>query len=508
MTFDLRFYLSLLARRMPVMLALLLICSAVGIVTALSLPPVYTTTARLLVEDPQVDVSSLASGDAAEQLQVIEQRLLTRANLIDIAQKYRVFEEIEDMTPDAIVQNMMRQTRILRTSGRSQATLMTVSFSAETGVTAANVLNEYLSIIQEDASSSREEKVDNTLSFFEQEVERLGADLDQQSIMIVDFKNANSNALPDDLEFRLGRQAFLQERISRLERDRISIARQREDLVSIFESTGRLDNQAISQMSPQELQLAELQAELDRARAIYSESNPKVTLLVTRIEQLERSASAVSGTDTGDDPEVGNPVLQASLSELTNRLEEAEAELFDAAAELDALTASIAATSSNGIALASLERDYSNIQNRYNAAVNSLDQARIDERIEVTARGQRITVIEGASVPQDPAGPNRLRIAAAGIGMGLAIAGGFFFILEVLNRKIRRPAEIESQFNITPIATIPYMESRRERTTRRFILLTAVAAVLIGVPAILWYVDSNIIPLELIVNRIASKAGL
>ena len=49
MNFDLRFYLSLIVRRMPVMLALILVCSAIGVVTALNLPPIYTTTARLLV---------------------------------------------------------------------------------------------------------------------------------------------------------------------------------------------------------------------------------------------------------------------------------------------------------------------------------------------------------------------------------------------------------------------------------------------------------------------------
>jgi len=510
MNFDLRFYLSLMVRRMPVMLAFLLICSALGVVTAINLPPVYQTTARLLVEDPQISVGGIDGVDAAEQLQVIEQRLLTRANLIDIAQKFKVFKEIDQMSPDAIVEGMVQQTRIRRTSGRNQATLMTVSFSAENGVVAANVLNEYLSLIQEDASSSREEKVDNTLSFFEQEVERLSADLDQQSIRIVDFKNENADALPDDVEFRLGRQSFLQERLSRLERDRASTIRQREDLVSIFETTGRLSAPSTAQMTPQELQLSELQLELDRALGIYSESNPKVTLLRSRIEQLERSTigSTSEGSALVGDGTPENVMLEASLAELSSRLLGQEEEINDTLEELSKLAASIAATSSNGIALSALERDYANIQNRYNAAVNSLDQARIDERIELTARGQRITVIEGASVPQDPSGPNRPRIAAAGIGAGLGLAGGFFFLMEFLNRKIRRPAEIKSHFNITPIATIPYMESRQEKMVRRAFLLIAVLAVLIGVPIALWYVDTNVIPLELIADRVIEKAGL
>jgi len=507
MMFDLRFYMSLLMRRLPVMLALILICSAIGIVTALNLPPVYQTTARLLVEDAQINLGNGETVDAAEQLQVIEQRLMTRANMIDIARKFRVFEDIEEMTPDLIVQEMVAQTRIRRTSGRGQATLMTVSFSAVSGVIAANVLNEYLSLIQEEASATREEKVDNTLSFFEQEVERLGADLDQQSARIVEFKNQNANALPDDLEFRLGRQTFLQERLSRLERERASTVRQREDLIEIFSATGRTTVLPQVQLTPQQAQLVELELELNRALAIYSETNPKVTLLRSRIEQLERAQSGqISTGEDGSEPlDPQNAMLEASLAELSSRLLEQDDEISTTIEELAALAESIAATSSNGIALTTLERDFTNIQNRYNAAVNSLDQARVDERIELSSRGQRVTVIEGASVPQDPTGPNRPRIAIAGIASGLGLAGLFFFLLEMLNRKVRRPAEIEAHFNITPIAAIPYMESRREKMIRRSLLVTAVAAVLIAVPIGLWYVDTNIIPLELIAEQIIER---
>jgi len=461
MMFDLRFYMSLLMRRLPVMLALILICSAIGIVTALNLPPVYQTTARLLVEDAQINLGNGETVDAAEQLQVIEQRLMTRANMIDIARKFRVFEDIEEMTPDLIVQ----------------------------------------------ASATREEKVDNTLSFFEQEVERLGADLDQQSARIVEFKNQNANALPDDLEFRLGRQTFLQERLSRLERERASTVRQREDLIEIFSATGRTTVLPQVQLTPQQAQLVELELELNRALAIYSETNPKVTLLRSRIEQLERAQSGqISTGEDGSEPlDPQNAMLEASLAELSSRLLEQDDEISTTIEELAALAESIAATSSNGIALTTLERDFTNIQNRYNAAVNSLDQARVDERIELSSRGQRVTVIEGASVPQDPTGPNRPRIAIAGIASGLGLAGLFFFLLEMLNRKVRRPAEIEAHFNITPIAAIPYMESRREKMIRRSLLVTAVAAVLIAVPIGLWYVDTNIIPLELIAEQIIER---
>ena len=111
-------------------------------------------------------------------------------------------------------------------------------------------------------------------------------------------------------------------------------------------------------------------------------------------------------------------------------------------------------------------------------------------------------------MPQDPSGPNRIRIATIGVGAGLALAAGFFVLLEITNRTIRRPEEIEAKFNVTPIASIPYMESKRQRRMRMALLAGALLVVLIGVPLILWYIDTYYLPLDVIVARITNRLGL
>ncbi len=511
MNFNFKFYWSLFLRRLPVMMALLLICSTLGVVTALKLPPTYSASARLLVEAPQIPndmVASTVRVDAAEQLQVIEQRLLTRANLIDIANKFRVFSNLSEMTPDDVAAAMKQNTRIRRTSGRNEATLMTLKFEASRARVAADVINEYVTLILEANNRFRLSRAEDTLNFFEQEVGRIGTELDQQSARIVEFKNANANALPDDLNYRLDRQTLLQERLGRLERDRVSVLKQRSEIVAIFQATGRVQPEEETQMSPQERKLAALKLELEQALAIYSETNPNVRLLQGRIDQLEESIRAGQvATGPATDDSAPASLLDVTLAEIDTRLEDIDREIAETTEELRTLAQSIAATSGNAIALNSLERDYDNIQRQYDEAVRNLNDARMGERIEVTSQGQRITIIEGASVPQEPSGPNRPVIAATGIAAGLGLAAGFFVLLEILNRTIRRPSELQSRFDIVPIATIPYMESRRERFARRAVLVTAFLAVLIGVPAGLWYIDTTYMPLELLADKIIAKLG-
>ena len=243
MNLDLQFYWGLFLRRLPVMMALFLICALSALVSALKLPPTYSTSAQLLVEEARIPDSMIRVEDqidAREQLQIIEQRLTTRVNLLDIARKFDVFENIRTMTPDTIVEQMRSQTDIERTGGREQATLMTVSFEARSAQIAANVVNEYVTLILQESTDFRMSRAESTLAFFEQEVNRLGVDLDVQSAQIVSFKNANTSALPSDLTYRQNRQTLLQERQARLEREIAALETQRRDIVRIFETTGRV----------------------------------------------------------------------------------------------------------------------------------------------------------------------------------------------------------------------------------------------------------------------------
>lgn len=516
---DLNFYLTLFLRRLPVMMIFILVATGLAVITAMKMPETYSTSARLLVEAPQIPermVASTVQTDAAEQLDVLQQRLMTRANLIDIANRFQVFEDLREMDPDRVVEAMREATGIRRTTGRDQATLLTLSFEARSPQIAADVVNQYVTLILEESSSSRIRQAERTLQFFEQEVQRLGDELDRQSAVIAAFRSENAEALPEDQSYRLNRQALLQERISRLERDIAGAEAQRREIVRVFESTGQVRPGGTPQAArtPEEEQLIVTRAELEHARTIYSETSPRVTRLRTLVERLEAVVAAqttarLPGAAEGEQVVTAEQALfNATLAEIDTRLQMTKEELVTTGAELEQLQQAIARSSSNGIQLAALQRDYENLQARYTGAVNNLNQARMSERIETTAQGQRISVIENANVPSQPSGPNRTKIILMGLGAGLGLAGAWFVLLEMLNRSVRRPSELVSRFKVTPLAVIPYMESRGEKLRRRIGLIAATATVMIAVPLGLWYVDTYYLPLDLLVQKGLSRLGL
>lgn len=521
MTLDLGFYWALLLRRLPVMILFFLLFSGMGLVAALKLPDVYSTSARLLVEEPLIPdnmVSSTVRISAVEQLEIIEQRLLTRANLIDIANRFDVFEDIRDMEPDTVLTAMQNATTIRRTrntrGGGDGATLMAISFKSHSPQIAASVVNEYVTLVLDENARFRASRAENTLEFFEQEVDRLNNDLDSQSTAIALFKAENANALPQDQAYRLGRQTLLQERLGQLEQELKTLEQKRENLVEAFEARKGLAPQpVVGPRSAFSQQLMVSKAELEHLRDNYADDNPRIIRLKNRIDRLEAIVEAenTAVSPAGETEEEISPdqvLLEVSLSEIDSEAASLRAAIENTSAELDKLQQNISRSASNALQLAELEREYDIIQTRYSSAVSNLNTARMSERLEATAQGQRITVIENASVPRVPSGPDRTLIAALAIFGGLALAVGYFFLLEVLNRVVRRPAELAERFDTEPIATIPYMESRRERMLRRTGMITATLAALIAVPVGLWYVDTYYLPLEIIVQRGLEQLGL
>lgn len=543
MNIDLRFYLQRFWRRFPWFLIVAVLVSAVGLSLAVVLPPVYKAEAQLLVEDPTIPTDLAASTvntGAPEALQIIQQRLLTRANLLDMAQRLDVYAGKVLMSPDKIVEDMRRRTTIELPAQKATANFVTVSFAAPNGTLSARVTNDFVTQILQENVALRTATATQTLDFFQQEVDRLGTLLGQQGAKIMQYKLDHKDALPDSLDFRRSRQAAQEERLLQLDREIAGLKDRRARLVEIYQTTGSVAPSTAPQ-NPTEAQLLQLKDQLTSALALYSPQHPTVVALKARIAALEASLApqapvapgaspdqpavpppadaAPAGSGTADAAPV-DPATAAAPTDVpteastTFKLQIADIDsqiAFDQdqkgliEEELVALKASIDATPGNAIDLDALQRDYDNTQTQYNTAVARLAAAQTGDRIEALSKGQRITVIDQAVVPDQPASPNRKLIAIGSVLGGLALGLGLVVLLEVLNRAVHRPADLVSQLGIQAFAAVPYIYTPGEVLRRRVTISLVVLAVVLGVPAGLYAVDRYYLPLDLLVGRVLDK---
>jgi len=512
---ELQYYFSIFLRRLHYFLIISVVIAAVSVITAFTLPPAYESQTRLLLEGPQIP-SELASSTVmmgpSEQLEIIEQRLMTRANLLGVARDLDVFADVDQMSADVIVEAMRARTVIQTAGGRNPTPIMNITFEARSPQAAAAVLNEYLTLIQRQNADFRSSRAGNTLEFFQREVDRLSQDLDSQSAQILKFKTDNSRALPESTQYRLDQQTKLQEQMRQIDRDTAMLRNQGERLVQIFERTGQLEGNSEVSLSPDEQRLQEMRVQLDEALSVYSPENPRVKILEVRIAQLEervasRAKTAEPVAETSR-PSRGSIALDLELSEIEARVSMLQEQREESAARLEEVTETLDRTPSNTVTLEELTRTYKNIEAQYNEAVDRLARASTGERIESLSQGQRISIIEPPAVPNRPTKPNRVLIAGGGTVFGILAGLGLIVLIEMLNRTARRPEDIVKRIGVRPLASIPYMRSRSEIVGKRLVKVALYLLILLGVPMTVYAVHSYYLPLDLLADRAMNKIGI
>lgn len=503
---DLRFYLSLFWRRVHWFLLFVVIGTGVGVTLAQVWPTTYVARARLLVESEQIPdelAASTVQTETTEQLQIIQQRILTRATLVDMANRLDIYQQRpgqEALTTDGIVADMRRRIEIVTTGGAGprgrgpvQATLMSVSFAAPDAVLASTVANELVTLILREDIEMRTNVARQTLDFFEQEVARLDQELAKRGQVILEFKEENQNSLPDSLDFRRDQRAGLQERLVALGDLETGLIEQRKRAIRVHESVNDTPSDALAREAdiPEKQQLDALRQE----RSGLSSDSGRAKELDAQIEALEIAVARKRPTSPRN-------AFEMQLIEIADQLDLIEEQRVEIENELEVLEQSIMATPSNAITLDTLERDYANVRAQYDQAVSNKARAETGDMIETLSKGERISVIEQAVAPLAPDQPNRPILAAGGVGGGVVVGLAFVFLLEFFNSGIRRPADLTARLGITPIATLPYLPTRREVWRRRFKIMFILGFFVVFVPAFLLGIHFLYTPLDQLIDSV------
>lgn len=491
---DARFYFSILVRRLPYLVAIVSSVLTLALVVASILPPRYRASAKILVEAPQIPVELARSTVpilAAHQLQIIRQQIMTRDDLLALADKLDIYGTERELSKDDIVDNMrsrisFEELGLSSPYGDTGASVASVSFTAADPDLAARVANELVDFILLRQQQQRTGRAANTVKFFDQAVARLGTDLSRAELEILRYKNEHADTLPESLDFRRSQQTSQQQRLIALEREESDLRAKRSTFVESYVLGAQApDGKAAT---PEQLALQELTRALAEQRAIFSENSPNIVVLRGRIASLQATlrATRTSETNSAEDKVARSP-LDQHLAYIDERLRAIVGEKAAIADRIGELAKSISATPESENFLYSLERDRANLQSQYNTAIARRAEAIIGQQIERRSEGSRFSVLERATAPETAEGPNRRRIVLLGALAGTALSVGFIGLLEFFNGAIRRPNELARLLDRQPLATIPYISTvaevrgRIRRTVAAVLAAAAAPAALIAV---------------------------
>ena len=516
--FDPQFLLGALKRRWWLILLPAVIITPLVAGIAYILPATYQSTARILVEAPQIPenlAQSTVRVGIEQRVALIEQRLMTRENLLDLARRFNITRTTGPMSPTETVEFMRGATSIrgVRYTQGGPVSGVNISFTSSSPVLAAQVANEFLELLLQQNVAQRTGRALQTSDYFRQETERLAVELAEREAALTQFKIDNEAALPESLPFRREELARLQQQVFERELQAVALQDQKKQILEALQR-GDLD-QIGREPTPEEVELARLRRALVQQRTTYSDNHPLVRSLTTRIAALEERVAADLTTHSVDEAErrageeeTVQSRVERMLGDLDRRIEQLDARRTEEQARIARLEASIEATPSVELELSQRERELGVLQVQYRDTVLKRAQAETGERLEVTQQAERFEVIERAEIPPMPTSPNRPLIAGAGAVGSLGIGFALALLAELLNRSVRSVADLERSLNLRPIVVIPYIPTQSEIRRRKLLLRAILLTVVIVIPSVLFLLDQYYLPLPLLAQRLVDASGI
>ena len=502
-------YLAMFWRRRVYVAIPLIVVLAIGTLVVFLLPAMYRSDATILIESQQIPetlVRSTITTYADERLQVIQQRVLTTSNVLQIIKKFDLFPDArERLGPTELAETFRKATGVGRQNaeargGRGVTIAFSLSFEHHEAKTAQAVNNELLSLFLAENVRTRTERSKETTEFLRSEANSLQEQITDQEKRLAEFKQQNRDALPE----------LAQVNTQNLERLNGSYREVRAGIEAARGKVGLLESQmAMVSTAGGEPKTGgtvwELEQQLQSLLAKYTEKHPEVIAMRERISEARRTGPPVGAEAVPQNP--------AAL-QLRSQLDAARAELSFLSEQRAAIDREIVQVQSRISRAPQVEQEYNNLlrdldnmRKKYQELRDKELEAKIAQNLEEGQMGERFSVIEPPSFPDEPFAPERgrlmLLVAAAAIGAGLGLA----FLLEMLQPALWGEASVAAVLGSSPLIAVPVISAPSDiatgQTPPRIWVMSAAA---VGAVALMLFtVHFFVTPLDMLWFSIVSR---
>jgi polysaccharide biosynthesis transport protein len=332
-------YWAILARRKAHVAVPFAIVLGVAVALALLLPPTYRSEATFLVQRqavPQEMVATTVQSYVEEQIAQIRQSLLTRQNLLEIADKFGLYGDQVRRDPDRVIATMRESVSVemvdVRTGeggGRGTTTTIAfvVAFHARTPELARDVTAELSERFLAEHQARRDAHASEVSAFLDLEATKLAEEINELERVLAGFKQGERNQLPELMTTNLRMYERTEQdldtardRIRELQ-ERIEVNRAELSLTPPYEA---VMNEAGARILTASQRLSMLTAEYLRASSRYSAQHPDIVRLTREIRVLADQLGTVGRADEMMNELVG---LQEQLRQAKQRYEDAHPEV-------------------------------------------------------------------------------------------------------------------------------------------------------------------------------------
>ena len=509
--FDLEHYLAVIRRRrwyflVPLLLGWLIVW-AVGWV----LPSVYRSGTLILVEQPTVPsqyvVPNIVSDNLQDRLQSITQQILSRTRLMHIIESQNLYSKgSHRLTQDDAIDRMRKDIEIELVHDRDQLTAFNIYYSSHDPHSAQQVTRELTNLFITENLEARQEQSENTTQFLESHLEEARKSLSEQEEKIREFKDQHLGDLPGQLQSNLQILSGLQTQLG-AEQDALNRAKQQSVYLDSVLGQYRAVQRSNKSDDSVSIGLPAVQRELDRLKAKladlsshYTDRHPDVRKVKEQIAKTEtmkqqiiedlKAKAATPATESGstDRPESDAEIKEMSpTGELESQLKVNRLEIANREGNIEDLKGKIADYQSRlnrepvrEQQLADLSRNYDQSRSNYESLLKKRNDSELATSLERRQQGEHFRILDPPSFPVKPYFPNRLKLSAIGLVVGLMLGGTVSAGAELIDDRLYAEKELQELLPVEVISAIPPITTVDEdQNNRRVVWIGWAATVLV-----------------------------
>ncbi|TMH66173.1 MAG: chain length determinant protein EpsF [Betaproteobacteria bacterium] len=448
---DLNQYILALKARRKAFVTVLAVTIFTAIVAALVIPKRYDASATILIDarDEQTMAPARMSpreraGYIFTQMELIASGKVAHKVVRDLklASQPGVREEWERDTGGAgtieewLATNLLEKLKV--DSGASN--ILIVKYSANDAKKAAEIANAFAKAYLDVALELRTEPSREAGQWFDEQVKALRADVTSAQTKLSAYQKEKGVVGGDDrMDVEFTRLAELNAELGRQKAatlDAQTRYKQAQELiaggVSLEAFPEVLANGYIITVKSA-LQAAE--GRLQEQSEVLGPNHPTYQRTAAEVQGLkERLTSEATKVVTG----LGNAVQQSS-----KRVEELQSALKDQSDRIMKMRES-------RVDMAVLSRDLDNAQRAYDGALSRAIAVKVDSKVRQT----NLAMLTPAVEPLKPAVPKVGLISALSVLIGLLLAAGIVYVLELLDRRVRSRTDLESRLAVPSLGIL------------------------------------------------------
>lgn len=504
-------------RKWFIILPAIAIASAVALVV-LQLPDLYESSTLIVVKPstlPSSVVPTITEDSLTRQINSIAQVVTSRSSLEPLVQKYDLYkaERQRGEPMEVLIDYMRTNIKVEVNTSRNDITNgFNITYRGRNAKTTqavtAELASKYIDVQTQNTISS-------TLSakqFIDQQVNQTKEELDAVDKQRLDFMQQNVGNLPSEAVSLVGQLSGLREQqkayiseVGRL-RDRRSALtsqlalvkktseQQKEDVArdTTDPKTTLAWAQLVARKADLDSQLTRLLTELKPKHPDVLAKQAEVDSVKTAMDQMiaewqDRIKERQDKLRDRPDLTVGN--LESELALVDGEAKRQASMLGDIDGQIGSVMQRINQVPGAEVALGALDRDYQTKKAQYDSLLMQAQKIGLSADATSQQQGEGIQVVDPANLPARPVAPKRMMLIGAGIAVGLAFGlflAGLFEVPRLLT--IQTNEDAVHYTSLPVLMTVPELltpaEAQRIPRRRRLLLATAIAAMVLAIPAL------------------------